>query len=160
MCLTDMSGVYLGNNFGIITFLNKSGYWETQKCQMPRSEHCMPTASASYCVLPCIITCLCSACVFVYPLSLFPLQHVPISLFVPWVPPSQSLFLIVRPRYCSFGHLNLPLLSWNKWMLEGHYHLQCIVNENKTILTPSLDISACRKTWFLCHKAGQVPEVW
>lgn len=162
--LTYMSRVYLGNNFDIVTFLKKSSYWETQKCQMPRTEHCMPTASASYRVLLCIITCLCSIYVFVYPLGLFPFRHVvPISPFVPWVPPSLSLslFLAVRPPYCSFGHpSNLPFVSWNKWMLEGHYHLQCIVNENKTILLPSLDISACRKMWFLHHKAGQVPEVW
>lgn len=90
-----MSGVYLGTNFDIITFLKKSGYWETQKCQMPRSEHCMLTAPASYCVLLCIITCLCSVYVFVYPLSLSPFQHVvPSSTFVlEFLHPSLSLSL-------------------------------------------------------------------
>lgn len=160
-----MSGVYLGTNFDIITFLKKSGYWETQKCQMPRSEHCMLTAPASYCVLLCIITCLCSIYVFVYPLSLSPFQHVvPSSTFVlEFLHPSLSLslFLAVRPPYCSFGHpSNLQFLSWNTWMLKGHYHLQCAANENKTILPPSLDIFACRKIWFLPHEAGQVPAVW
>lgn len=58
--LIYMSGVFLGTNIYIISFLGTwmttGGYWETQKFNLPKSRHCRLTAQ-----LPCYVWLVYSA---------------------------------------------------------------------------------------------------